>query len=115
MANPDTEEEVEATSPEETVPEVPATENLADKVEELVEKALDKLLPEKEAKAGKRPTYRDEEASMADQVSKAVKQLLDEEKATAEKHPEPKADKREPELVPAQPPGRRVEHLMGWS
>lgn len=62
----------------------------------------------------KRMTYRDEEFNMSDVVKKAISELKAEEKAEGEKHPEPKEEKADPEPVPAQPKGRKVESFMGW-
>ena len=67
------------------------------------------------AKPGKRPTYRDEEESMADLVSSKVAELIGKEKAQNENHPEPTGEKAPPEPIPAAPTTRRIEKLFGWS
>lgn len=66
------------------------------------------------AKSGKRPSFRDEEESMADLVSAKVAELIGKEKAQGENHPEPGEEKAAPEPIPAAPTTRRVERFMGW-
>lgn len=67
----------------------------------------------------KRRSYRDEESSMEDVVSEKVKELFEAERASGSKNAtEVEASEpptAEPERTPAQPAGRRVEKLMGWS
>lgn len=105
---------------EETPPESPAEEGLSSAIKQYVEEAVDKAVAgfkELTGKGeGKRRTYRDEEDEMNELVGSKVKELLDAERIAGEKHPEPKADdKAAPEPIPAQPAGRRIEKLMGWS
>lgn len=111
---------------EEEIPEEKKSATIGD-VNQIVADAVDSLksiftkpgaegtTDELPAKPGKRPSYRDEEESMADLVSSKVAELIGKEKAQGENHPEPGEEKAPPEPIPAAPSTRRVEKFFGWS
>lgn len=123
----------ETSAPETTEPEPPqeqggASATIAD-VERIVKEQFDNLLqhfkgspspetPEKVAEPAKRRTYRDEEENMESLVAEKVEELFARERETGSsnaKTPETTtAEKAEPERIPGQPKGRRVESIMGW-
>lgn len=88
------------------------TESIKSFITDTVHEAIDALKP---APREGRKTYKDEEEDMADRVTAKVAELLHREKAQGENHPEPDDAKVPKEPVPAQPSGRRVEKMMGWS
>lgn len=115
MADEEEPQETEP-EPEEAPDETSLTERITEIVERTVTKVLGEKLPKMEGPKKGRMTYRDEEESISALVTEKVAELREKEKAAGEKHDEGGgSEKAPPEPVPAQPPGRRIEKVMGWS
>lgn len=99
--------EVETPEPEPKVEKSELVDAVKEVLEELGIKKGEPEVEEPEAKPEKRPTARDEEATMNERVRSAVKEFLASDEAKPKEDP-----KKEPEVVPGSPTVRKIEKLL---